>query len=135
MLDIVFIREQPKVVKAALLNRNEDPARVDAILALDAQRRELLQDVETLRAERNRVSKEISRLRGKVEREKLITEMRQVGERIGELEAQLHQVESDRKTIMLEMPALPHESVPVGVDETDNVFVFQRGEPREFDFE
>jgi seryl-tRNA synthetase len=135
MLDIALVREQPELVKAALLNRNEDPKQVDVVLSLDGQRRELLQEVETLRADRNRVSKEISRLENRDEREKLIAEMRQVGERISGFEAQLRQVESDLETAMLEMPAMPHESVPVGLDETENVFVRQWGEPREFDFE
>ncbi len=135
MLDIVLIREQPEVVKAALQTRNEDPARIDAILVLDAQRRELLQEVEALRAERNSVSKKISRLKDKAEREQLIAAMRQVGKRIGGLEAQLRQVDADLKTTMLELAALPHESVPVGQDESDNPVVRQYGEPREFDFE
>jgi seryl-tRNA synthetase len=135
MLDIVLIREKPQVVKAALLDRNDDPTRVDTILALDEQRREVLQEVEALRAERNRVSKEIGRIKDKAERESLIAEMRQVGDRIGQLEDQLRQVESDLETAMLEMPALRHESVPIGVDETENPVLSQWGEPRELDFE
>ena len=54
MLDIVLIRERPELVKAVLQNRNQDPAQVNTILALDVQRRELLQEVEALRSERNR---------------------------------------------------------------------------------
>jgi len=135
VLDIALIREQPERVKATLLSRNEDPSQVDTILALNAQRRELLQKVEALRAERNRVSKEISRLRDQVKRERLIAEMRQVGDRIGGLEEQLHQVESDLRKAMLAMPNPPHASVPVGPDETHNVVVREWGEPQEFDFE
>jgi seryl-tRNA synthetase len=135
MLDIAVIREQAERVKAALLSRNEDPTAVDTILDLDAQRRELLQDVEALRAERNRVSKKIGRLKNPAEREQLIAEMRQVGDRINGLETQLRQVESDLRTAMLEVPNMPHENVPVGPDETHNVVVREWGEPREFDFE
>ncbi len=135
MLDIALIREQPELVKAALLSRNEDPTQVDTILTLDAQRRELLKEVEALRAERNRVSKEIGRLQDQAERERLIAEMRQVGTRIRTLEAQLRQVEPDLRMAMLEMPNLPHASVPVGPDETHNVVVREWGEMREFDFE
>ncbi|MCK4473507.1 MAG: serine--tRNA ligase, partial [Anaerolineae bacterium] len=135
MLDIALIREQPELVKAALLSRNEDPAQVDIILALDAQRRKLLQEVEALRAERNHVSKEISRLKDKVERERLIAEMRQVGDRISELEARLREVEPDLKATMLALPNPPHASVPVGPDETHNPVLREQGEPREFDFE
>ncbi|RLC60784.1 MAG: serine--tRNA ligase [Chloroflexota bacterium] len=135
MLDIALIREQPELVKAALLSRNEDPTQVDTILTLDAQRRELLKEVEALRAERNRVSKEIGRLQDQAERERLIAEMRQVGTRIRTLEAQLRQVEPDLRMAMLEMPNLPHASVPVGPDETHNVVVREWGGMREFDFE
>ena len=135
MLDIALIREQPELVKAALLSRNEDPAQVDIILALDARRRKLLQEVEALRAERNHVSKEISRLKDKVERGRLIAEMRQVGDRISELEARLREVEPDLKAAMLAMPNPPHASVPVGPDETHNPVLREQGEPREFDFE
>ncbi len=135
MLDITLIREQPEQVKAALLSLNADPTQVDVILTLDARRRELLTQVEALRGERNRVSKKISRLREQAERERLIAEMRQVGDRISALEEELRQVESDLKTAMLAVPNLPHESVPVGPDETHNVVVRQWGEPGEFDFE
>ncbi len=135
MLDIALIREQPELVKAALLSRNEDPAQVDIILALDARRRKLLREVEALRAERNHVSKEISRLKDKVERERLIAEMRQVGDRISELEARLREVEPDLKAAMLALPNPPHASVPVGPDETHNPILRERGELREFDFE
>ncbi len=135
MLDITLIREQPELVKAALLSRNEDPAQVNIILALDAQRRKLLQEVEALRAKRNHVSKEISRLKDKVKRERLITEMRQVGDRISELEARLREVEPDLKATMLAMPNPPHASVPVGPDETHNPVLREQGEPQEFDFE
>ena len=135
MLDITLIREQPEQVKAALLSLNADPTQVDVILTLDARRRELLTQVEALRGERNRVSKKISRLREQAERERLIAEMRQVGDRISALEEELRQVESDLKTAMLAVPNLPHESVPAGPDETHNVVVRQWGEPGEFDFE
>jgi seryl-tRNA synthetase len=135
MLDIALIRGQPDQVKGALRSRNEDPTRVDTILALDVQRRELLTEVEALRAERNRVSREIGRLQDQVERERLIADMREVGDRIGALEEQLRQVESDLDAAMLAVPNLPHASVPIGPDETHNVGVREWGEPREFDFE
>jgi seryl-tRNA synthetase len=135
MLDIALFREQPELIKTALQNRNESPAQVDTILTLDTQRRELLQEVEALRAERNRVSKEISRLKDKTKRERLIAEMRQVGERISEIEDQLRQVEPDLKMAMSQVPALPHVSVPIGPDETHNPLVRQFGEPRVPDFE
>ena len=135
MLDIALIREQPEQVKGALRSLNADPLQVDTVLALDARRRTLLKEVEALRAERNRVSKQISQLRDQTEREQLIAEMRQVGDRIVELEAQLRQVESDLKTAMLAVPNLPHGSVPAGPDETHNVVLRGWGELPVFDFE
>ncbi|HET89526.1 MAG TPA: serine--tRNA ligase [Chloroflexi bacterium] len=135
MIDIGLIREQPEVVKAGLVNRNDDPVRVDSILELDVQRRELLQQVEVLRADRNSVSKQIGRLKDQKKRERLIAEMRQVGDRIGELEIQLRQVESSLDAEMLALPALPHLSVPIGPDETHNPVLREWGEPRPLDFE
>jgi seryl-tRNA synthetase len=127
MLDIAFIREQPQKVKAGLESLGADPTVVDEIVALDVRRRELLTEVEELRAERNRVSKQIGRLRDQAEREPLITAMREVGDRIGGLEEQLRQVEADLQTAMLAVPNLPHESVPYGPDDTHNVVVGQWG--------
>ena len=135
MLDVALIREKPEHVKDALRSLNADPAPVDAIVDLDVQRREILTQVESLRAERNRVSKRIGRMKDQAERERLIADMRQVGARIDELDEQLRQVESELETAMLGVPNLPHASVPVGPDETHNVVVGQWGEMPEFDFE
>ena len=135
MLDLVFIREHPEKVKAGLEKLGAAPAQVDTILALDERRRELLTEVETLRARRNRVSKKIGRLKDEEERQRLIGEMREVGERIDALEEPLEDVEGDLEAAMWRVPNLPHESVPVGPDEGDNVVVAQWGEPRAFDFE
>ena len=135
MLDMALIREKPQQLKEALRSLNADPTQIDAILGLDVRRRELLTEVEALRAKRNRVSKEIGQLQDQTEREPLIVEMRQVGKRISTLEEELRQVESDLNTMMLAVPNLPHSSVPVGPDETHNVIVSELGEPRKFDFE
>ena len=135
MLDLALIREQPDEVKDALRSVGADPAMVDGILALDVRRREMLTEVETLRAERNRVSKDISRLREQSAREPLIAHMRQVGDRIAALEAELRQVEADLDAGLLAVPNVPHASVPYGPDETHNVVVGQWGEMRTFDFE
>ncbi len=135
MLDLALIRERPEEVKEGLQKVGADPAQVDGILVLDARRREILTEVESLRAERNRVSKEIGRMKNTAERERLVAEMRQVGERIGALEEELRQVEADLDRAMLEVPNLPHASVPYGPDEMHNVVVGQWGEPRQFDFE
>jgi seryl-tRNA synthetase len=135
MLDIALIREQPERVRDALRTLGADPAQVDPILALDVQRRELLTEVEALRAERNRVSKQIGRMQDQAQREPLIAEMRQVGDRISALEEELRGVECELDTAMLAVPNLPHPSVPVGPDDTHNVLVGEWGARREFDFE
>jgi seryl-tRNA synthetase len=135
MLDLERIREHPSEVKAGLESLGADPSQVDAVVELDERRRELLTEVEALRAKRNRVSKRIGRLKDQEERERLIAEMREVGDRIDALEEPLEAVETDLQSAMLWVPNLPHESVPVGPDETHNVIVGQWGEPRAFGFE
>ena len=135
MLDINLIRGKPDFVRNALRSLGTDPNQVDDVLALDAQRRGLLTEVEELRAQRNRVSREIGRLQDRDKRERLIGEMRQVGNRVGDIEEELRQIESQLKTEMLAVPNLPHESVPVGPDEAHNKVVGEWGELREFNFE
>ena len=135
MLDLERIREHPGEVKAGLENLGADPSQVDVIVDLDERRRELLTEVEALRAKRNRVSKKIGRLKDQEERERLIGEMRQVGDRIDALEEPLEAVESNLQSAMLSVPNLPHESVPVGPDDSHNAVVGQWGQPRAFDFQ
>jgi seryl-tRNA synthetase len=110
-------------------------APIDRIVELDIQRRELLQQVETLRQERNTVSKQIGRMKDKDQRDAKIAEMRQVGDRIDELDESLRFVEAQLQDAMLWVPNLPHPSVPIGPDESHNVLVRQQGEPRAFPFE
>ncbi len=134
MLDLNFIREHADEVKKALADLNTT-APIDEILQLDRQRRELLQLVEGLRARRNAVSKEIPHIKDAAERERLVAEMRQVGEQIKTLEAELKTVEERLTAALYEVPNLPAPGVPVGPDETHNVVVRTVGEPRQFDFQ
>ena len=133
MLDLALIREKPDFVQAEIAKLNAQ-APIDQIVALDEQRRTLLQEVEGLRQERNVVSKQIGRMKDQAERQAKIQEMRQVGERIDALDKQLRQVEADLDEAMLWVPNLPHASVPVGPDEEYNVIVRQEGAPSERDF-
>ncbi|MGD2143725.1 MAG: serine--tRNA ligase [Anaerolineae bacterium] len=135
MLDLAFIRERPAEVRAGLEKLGADASLVARIVALDEQRRELLTEVEALRARRNRVSKKIGQLKEPAERQRLIADMRDVGDQIDALEEPLDSVEAELDRAMSTMPNLPHESVPVGPDETHNVVVEEWGEPREFGFE
>ena len=134
MLDLNQIRDRPDAVKAAMRDLNTE-APIDQILALDIRRRELLTEVEALRARRNIVSKEISHTRDKEARQSKIEEMRGVGDRIKTLEADLNVVESDLSDAMLQVPNLPGPGVPVGPDEEHNIVIRQEGEPRDFGFE
>jgi len=134
MLDLNFIREHADEVKQALVTLNTT-APIDEILQLDRRRRELLQVVESLRARRNAVSKEIPRIKDAAQREQLVAEMRQVGDQIKELEAELKAVDERLTAALYEVPNMPAPGVPVGPDETHNVIVRTVGEPRQFDFQ
>ncbi|MCD6343988.1 MAG: serine--tRNA ligase, partial [Anaerolineae bacterium] len=132
MLDLDLLRNEPERVREALRKRCDDPAIVDEVLRLDVQRRELLQQVENLRAERNRVSKLIGQMKDPDARQARITEMRGVGEKISALEQDLRAVEAAFYAKQLWIPNIPHESVPVGPDESHNPVVCTWGERRDF---
>lgn len=134
MLSIQFIRENTERVRRDMLLRNA-PVNIDRVLQLDEQRRALLQQVESLRARRNSVSRAIGATRDQSEREVRITEMRLVGEEIERLEAKLRSVEEELQQRLYEIPNIVDEAVPKGPDETSNVVVETIGEPRPFDFE
>ena len=135
MLDIALIRENPDVVREALRKRQMDTAAVDQVAELDVKRRGLLTEVETLKAERNRVSKEIGRMKDKDEREAKIAEMREVGDRISALDEQVRQVDEDLQALVAGIPNLPDARTPLGKDESENVVVRQHGEKPQFNFE
>jgi seryl-tRNA synthetase len=129
MIDLKLIREHPDVVRQALAKLNTE-APLDEILALDVKRRDLLQQVEALRAQRNAVSREIPRLEDGAERQARVEEMRAVGEEIRRLDEDVRAVEERLNLLLLEVPNLPHPDVPVGKDETENIVVRTVGEPR-----
>ncbi len=132
MLDLKYIREHPDEVKEALIKRNE-MAPIDEILELDERRRTLLADVQGLKHQRNVTSKEIGRMKEKDQ--VLIEEMRRLGDEIKTLDQEVKSIEEELNRLMLQLPNLPHPSVPVGKDESENVVVRQEEESREFDFE
>jgi seryl-tRNA synthetase len=135
MLDIRLVREAPDKVRAGLQNRKEDPAHVDRILELDEQRRALLVEKEALQARRNELSKQVPRAKDPQERASLIEESKAIGPRISGLDGQTDEVEQALRKVLLSLPNLPHESVPIGQGEEDNVVVRRWGEPRQFEFE
>ncbi len=135
MLDIRFIRENADKVKKAVEAKG-DRADIDRIIAMDAERRKILQDVEELRGDRNRSSKEIGELRKKgQDAGELMKRMKQVSDRTKELEKELNYIDTNLHALLLDVPNVPHESVPVGVGEEDNVEVKRWGEQRSFSFE
>jgi seryl-tRNA synthetase len=128
MLDINLIREHPEQVRAALQKRNMDGAVVDQVQAVDLERRTLIAQVETLKAERNAVSKEIGKMKDPAQRTAKIEAMRQVGDRIAELDEQVRQVEARMQQMVMVIPNLPQDDVPLGKDEHDNVVLKTSGE-------
>ena len=126
MLDLNVIREHPDEVKAAMQKLYAD-APIDDILALDVQRRSLLSEVEKLKAQRNAVSKEIGQMHAAAGRDAKILEMRAVGDQIDALDAQVKETDARLSELMLTVPNLPDESVPVGPDESRNVVTAQEG--------
>jgi seryl-tRNA synthetase len=129
MIDLKMIREHPDEVKDALAKLHTD-APIDEILSLDIDRREVLQELEALRHERRTTSKEIGRMKDQDARQHLIDEMQIVNERISELDSRLNRIEGELEQAQFMVPNLPHESVPVGADESENVVVRQEGEAK-----
>jgi seryl-tRNA synthetase len=135
MLDIKLIREEPERVREALVKRQMSPDSVDQVIELDEKRRALIVDVENMRSERNAVSKEIGRMKDKAERQAKIEAMRDLGEKIDKLDADLSRVETELTDVISQIPNIPDPEVPVGVDDSDNVVLRTVGEYPEFDFE
>jgi seryl-tRNA synthetase len=138
MLDIKLIREQPDLVRQRLATRGAgDEARIDELLKLDEQRRKLLAEVEGLKAQRNRVSKEIGALMGQKkieEAEARKKETRELGDKITELDKQAAGAEAARDEILLRLPNLPHESVAIGKSAEDNPVIRTWGEKINLNF-
>jgi seryl-tRNA synthetase len=133
MLDMRLIREEPKRVRAAVATTYTD-APIDEIVALDEQRRALVTEVETLKAELNKGSKEVGRTKDQEQRQSLIGRMRELGDRIAALDEEVKDVEERLHERMLNVPNMPLEHVPVAPDESGNVVVAEFGAKREFDF-
>jgi seryl-tRNA synthetase len=133
MLDLRLIREEPGRVKAAIATTSTE-APIDEILALDERRRALLSEVEARKAELNKGSKQVGRTKDPAEREALIAEMRALGDRIAALDAEVKGVDERLHGLMLQVPNIPLDHVPVAPDESGNVVVAEFGAKREFDF-
>jgi seryl-tRNA synthetase len=136
MLDIKLLREQTDRVRQGLANRGAH-LDLDAVLHLDADRRRLTGETEQLRSKRNEVTEEIARLKRQSGQppESLLQEMRRVGEKIARLETDLAGAEETLNRRLLEIPNLPHDTVPVGHDEKDNKEIRRWAEPKKFSFQ
>ena len=135
MLDLKFVVENADKVKAAMKTRSGEYD-VDAAVRLDARRKEILREVEVLKAERNRESAQIAELKKKKEdATELIAKMKAVGDKIKELDAALVPVQADLRMAMLSIPNIPDPTVPIGKDDTENVEIRRFLEPTKFDFE
>jgi seryl-tRNA synthetase len=134
MLDINVIRETPDVVRNSLKIRQMDPTQVDQVLALDSERRALLTQVETLKAERNSGSREISKMKDQAERQAKIAAMQQIGDQIAELDKKVAAVDESLKALIAIIPNIPRAEVPYGVDDKENPVIKVFREPKTFDF-
>jgi seryl-tRNA synthetase len=135
MLELRFIRDNLDLIRDKLRRRGMADDRLDGFAAIDRERRQLLTETEQLRNRRKTVSQEIALLKKNGEDAAgLIASMKAEGERISELEVRLQKIEEELQAIVMELPNLPHDSVPTGRDENDNVEVKKWGEIPSFAF-
>lgn len=135
MLDIKLVRNEPEKVRAGMAKRGVQVP-LDQFLNLDETRRRKLAEVEQLKNKRNTVSKEVGRLKSQgQDAAGLIQEMQEVGTKIQELDGEIRVIETELDQILMVIPNIPHDSVPIGKDETDNQAIRSWGDPRNFDFE
>ena len=147
MLSVQFVREHPEEVRRALARRNTE-APLDEVLAVDGERRRVLTEVESLRAERNAISEEVAKLSREAKtaetkeakhaehrRSDLVARSSFLRDRVTVLEEELRELEGKLRSSLLEIPNIPADDVPDGADESGNVVIRQSGEPPQFDFE
>ncbi|AMX00643.1 serine--tRNA ligase [Rummeliibacillus stabekisii] len=136
MLDIKRVRDNYAEIKEKLSHRNEDLGTIDHFEEWDQQRRDLIAKTEVLKADRNKASEAIAlKKRNKENADEEIARMREVGDEIKKLDAELNEVEEKFNDMMMRLPNIPHESVPVGDTEDDNEEILKWGEIPTFDFE
>ena len=132
MLDIKLIRENPELVRQSLEKRGDSFA-LDSILEIEGRYRNLLRQTEGLRAKHNETSKQLGQ--SKERPPQLIAQMRQLGDQISSLQQQTKEAKAELDSLLLELPNMPHPSVPLGTGAADNVVVRTCGKPRELSFE
>ena len=135
MLDIKTLRNEPDKIRQALKNRNNDLDITPAI-ELDLQRREILAEVEQMKAKQNEITKQIPQMKKAGEStDAVFAEMKELSGEIKELDAKVSEIDEQLRGYMLRIPNIPNDSVPVGKDDSENVEMRRWGEPRKFDFD
>ncbi len=137
MLDIKVIRSNPNYVKQAMKNRNNPmDEKIDEVLEIDKKRRKITANVESMKAEQNTFSKSIPQKKKSGEDiTKLMSDLKKLSDDISNLNIELNELEEKQTQILLSIPNIPHESVPVGIDDSQNVEIRKWGQPREFNFD
>lgn len=135
MLDIKFIRENPKKVKEACKNKQVDFKIVDRFLEVDKKKRGIIRDLEVLYAKKNKASDLISKTEDQRVRQDIILTMKEVDKQSDALKKELKSVENEFLNLILEFPNIPFDNVPVGKDETENVVVKEIGKKPDFKFQ
>lgn len=136
MFEIGWLRANIEKVRDSLEKRGYDYKILERFVEIDRVRRELIAEVESLRARRNQITKEIEQLKRKGEgADQLVEEVKAIKEKIKELEDSLKEREKETERILLEIPNIPHDSVPVGKDASFNKVIRFWGEPRKFNFQ
>jgi seryl-tRNA synthetase len=120
MLDINFIRDNAEVVKNACKNKNVN-VNIDEVLALDKKKRELMTEMETLKAEQNKIS------RGGAANQVIIAQAKEIKEKLKEMEPSLEKIDAELKVLLLQLPNIPFEDVPVGKDDGQNIVLRKVG--------
>lgn len=135
MLDVKIVRENTARVEESLRKRNYDRSILDRFLKIENDRRELLRLIEEKREQRNKISQEIAKIkREKKDASRILEEAKGISDFITEKEERLKVLEEEARQELLIIPNIPHESVPVGKDEAENVEIRKWGAPKELDF-
>jgi seryl-tRNA synthetase len=135
LLDLKLIRKSPDLVREAMAKRGVEVP-LDELLELDTQRRSLLTGLEEKKAQRNAVSERIGHMRkAKQDADELIKEMKELSDEIKQGDDELRNLDQRIQDILLILPNIPHSSVHVGKDETENIEIRRWGTPRDFSFE
>lgn len=135
MLDIRVIRSNPEEIKRKLSRRGQE-FKIDEVLKLDEQRRQVIYQVEELKSRKNKVSEEVAKLKkAKQDAEAVVLEMRQVSEKIKEMDEQVRNLDEKITDILLTIPNTPNDGIPDGSSDADNAEIRRHGEPTKFEYE